>query len=56
VTGYNGNGGHIIYGRLTWKGAGQISEDEERPKRMGPITRSSGEQMVGEEMVEKVTR
>jgi hypothetical protein len=55
VIGYNGNGGHIIYGRLTWKGAGEMLEDEEGPKGMGSITRSSGEQMAGEEVVEKVT-
>jgi hypothetical protein len=56
VTGYNGNGGHIIYGGMTWKGAGQMSEDEEGPKEMGHVTRSSGEQMAGEKMVQKVTR
>jgi hypothetical protein len=53
--GYNGNGEHIIYGRLTWKGAGQMLEDEEGPKGMNPVTRSSGEQMAGEETIEKVT-
>jgi hypothetical protein len=53
--GYNGNGGHIIYGRLTWKGVGQMSEDKEGPKGMGPITQSSGEKMAREEAVEKVT-
>jgi hypothetical protein len=35
VKGYNGNGGHIIYGGLMWKGAGQMSEDEEGPKETG---------------------
>jgi hypothetical protein len=47
--GYNGNGEHIIYGRLTWKGAGQMSEGEEGPKETGPVSRSSGEWMAGEE-------
>jgi hypothetical protein len=55
VTGYNANGGHIIYGRLTWKGVGQMSEDEEGPKGTGPITWSSGEHMAGKETVEKAT-
>jgi hypothetical protein len=32
-----------------------MSEDEEGPKRTGPIMRSSGENMAGEEAVEKVT-
>jgi hypothetical protein len=54
VTGYNGNGRHIIYGRLMWKGVRQMSEDKEGTKGMGRITWSSGEQMVGKEMVEKV--
>jgi hypothetical protein len=39
-----------------WKGAGQMLEDEEGPKGTGPITRSSGEHMAGEETVEKVTQ
>jgi hypothetical protein len=51
--GYNINGGHIIYGRLTWRGARHMLEDEEGPKGMGPVTRSSREQMAGEEAVEK---
>jgi hypothetical protein len=54
--GYNGNRGHIIYEGLTWKEAGQMSEDEEGPKEMGHVTRSSGEQMAGEKMVQKATR
>jgi hypothetical protein len=29
VMGHNGAGGHIIYGGMTWKGVGQMSEDEE---------------------------
>jgi hypothetical protein len=55
VTGYNGNGGHIIYGGLTWKGARQMLEDKEGPKKTGHVTRSSGEQMAGEKMVQKAT-
>jgi hypothetical protein len=55
VTGCNGNGGHIIYGRMTWKEVGQMLEDEEGPKGMSPITRSSGENMAREEVVEKST-
>jgi hypothetical protein len=43
VTRYNGNGGHIIYGRLTWRAAGQMSEDVEGPKGTSPIMWSSGE-------------
>jgi len=56
VTGYNGNRGHIIYEGLTWKEAGHMSEDEEGPKEMGHVMRSSGEQMAGEKMVQKATR
>jgi hypothetical protein len=41
--GYTGNGGHIIYGGMMWKGVRQMSEDEEEPKEMGHVTRSSGE-------------
>jgi hypothetical protein len=33
-----------------------MSEDEEGPKGMGPITRLSGEQMAGEKVVQKETR
>jgi hypothetical protein len=56
VTGYNGNGGHIIYGMPMWKGGGQMSEDEEGPKEIGHVTWLSGEQMAGEKMVQKATR
>jgi hypothetical protein len=54
--GYNGNGGHIIYGRLTWKGVGQMSEDE-RGQREWALSRGQVENnMAGEETVEKATR
>jgi hypothetical protein len=51
VTGYNSKGGHIIYGMLTWKGAGQMSEDEEGPKETSHVTWLSGEKMAGEKAV-----
>jgi hypothetical protein len=42
---------HIIYGGLVWKGARQMSEDEEGLKETGHATRLSGEQMAGEKKV-----
>jgi hypothetical protein len=33
-----------------------MSEDEEEPKEMGHVTRSSGEQMAGDKMVQKSIR